>query len=283
VWAAGGHDAHHAHKAFWLSPGFFLGRAAFYLLVWGILAELFLGWSTNQDLDGDPGWTARQRRLGGAALPLAGLTLTFASFDWVMSLHPTWFSTIFGVYVFAGDFVGAVALLVVVLAAADRSGLLDGLLTRSHWHSLGKLLFAFVCFWAYIAFCQYMLIWIGNLPEEIPWYLVRARGAWAPVGAILFVGHFVLPFLALLPRWVKRQPAALAGIAAWVLAMHWLDVYWTVMPRLHPDRAAPHASDLTALVGIGGAAVAVAILRLRGRAPVPVGDPALAASAEYRR
>jgi hypothetical protein len=235
----------------------------------------------RQDSTGDARLTLRQRRLSVGALPLVAITITFAAVDWQMSLDRHLASTIFGVYYFAGGFVAAMAVLVLGVVAASRAGLFEGGLNDDHLHSLGKFLFAFVCFWGYIALSQYLLIWIANLPEEVPWYMLRNDTGWRWVGLFLVVFHFVVPFFVLLSRDLKRRPGPLAFMAVWVLVVHYVDVYWVVMPRIDPQGPRPHWTDLTAFVGVGAAALAFTLWRMRGRSPVPVRDPHLHDSLRY--
>jgi len=281
--AVGAHSIYHwpEHKAFYFNLPFWIGRAAVYLALFAVVSHLLYRWSTKQDGDGGLEWTSRMRRLSAVALPFIALALTFASFDWVMSLHAEWQSTIFGLYVLAGAQSGSMAILIIVMTVAARRGVLRGLVNRSHFHSVGKLLLAFVCFWGYMAFSQYMLMWIGNLPEEIPWYLQRAHGPWRPVSIVLALGHFGLPFLVLLSAEIKKIPVAISGVAAWMLLIHWIDCYWLVMPELHRDSWLPHLADFTAMAGIGGLCVAFSLLRLRGTHPVPMRDPYALQSVRY--
>lgn len=270
-------------KRFYLNVPFFLVRAALYFAIWIVVSWALSRWSRRQDEVEDLTLTVKQRRLGSFAVPILALSLTFAAVDWLMSLDPTWYSTIFGVYYFAGSFVGAIALLILVTALSRGPDLFGNLVSAEHLHSLGTFLFAFVVFWAYIAFCQFMLIWIADIPEEAPWYLLRAFGGWQPIGIALFLGHFVLPFFFLLSREVKRNRRALAWAAAWILVFHYLDLYWVIMPVLHPSSPHLHWADLTAFLGIGGLAIGFAIWRMRGSYTVPVGDPYLPASLNYRQ
>jgi hypothetical protein len=270
------------HKAAYLNVPFFVGRAVLYFVFWIAVATLLRAWSVRQDAQGGIALTRWQRRLGTGSLPFLALTLTFAAFDWIMSLDPHFFSTIFGVYWFAGSFAAAFA--VTILAAQATRGdptQFGHHMSTEHFHSLGKFLLAFVAFWAYVAFSQFMLIWIANVPEEVPWYILRIDGGWRWVGAFLALFHFLVPFFVLLQRSVTRNPPALARVAAWILLVHWVDLYWLVMPHL--DRAGPRPSlwDLTAFVGVGGVAVAFAILRMRGIAAVPLRDPYLEDSLRY--
>ncbi len=283
--ALGEHALHLlAHKRPYLNVPFFLVRAALYFALWGALAQLLWRWSVRQDassVDVQRALQLRARRVASAALPALALAITFAAFDWLMSLEPTWFSTIFGVYLFAGAYLSAIALVTLVALAGRDERLLHRAVTAEHFHSLGKLLLAFVCFWAYIAFSQYLLIWIANLPEEIPWYRVRTGELWRPVALALAVGHFLLPFFALLSAALKRVPRLLAAVALWCLAFHWVDLHWLVLPSLYPEGPRLHWTDLTAFAGVGGVFGAFAIWRLRGVLPVAVGAPELADSLRY--
>jgi hypothetical protein len=271
-----------AHKKPYLNLGFFAVRAVIYFLVWSLLALSLRAWSLRQDESGAALLTKRQRKLSAPGLVLLVLTVTFASFDWLMSLQPAWFSTIFGLYVFAGAFVGSLALVCLIvtgLRSADSA--LGRIISAEHQHNLGKLLFAFICFWAYMAFSQYMLIWAGNLPEEVTWIVARSRGVWRPVGILILAGHFLLPFFLLLSRDLKRSPPGLAAIATWMLVIHYIDLYWIVMPAISLDSLGLHWTHLTAFVGVGGVSLAAAVFLLRGVRPLPVRDPYLEDSLRY--
>ena len=225
--------------------------------------------------------SARLRRLAGPAIIVLALTQTFASIDWIVSLTPHWYSTMFGVYFFAGSFVGFIALLSVVVVAMRGAGLLDTVISAEHLQDIGKFLFAFTAFWAYIAFSQFFLMWYGNLPEETIWYKARIEGSWMPVSLLLMAGHFVAPFFYLMGRTVKRNGATLAVGGAWVLAMHFVDLYWQVMPTLHPEGLRPSVLDVAALLAVGGCFVAAAGWLMRRQALVPLRDPRLAESLAF--
>jgi hypothetical protein len=197
-----------------------------------------------------------------------------------MSLDPHWYSTIFGVYVFAGSTMGILALLVLLGIAFERRGPLAGVVTAEHYHDLGKLLFAFVVFWAYIGFSQFMLIWYANMPEETIWYRHRLEHGWERVTVALVLGHFVLPFFFLLSRDVKRRRGTLAAAALWLLAMHYVDLYWLVMPAVS-ESFRPHWLDLVTLVGVGGLALGAFGWLVRRPALVPVADPRLPESLSF--
>src|SRR5687768_9678480 len=186
---AADHDALLRWKAPYLNERFFLIRAALYFVIWSFIAILYYRGSRGQDVTGDPGVSARLRRLAGPAIIVLALTQTFASVDWIMSLTPHWYSTMFGVYFLAGSFVGFIALLSVVVVAMRGAGLLDTVISAEHLHDIGKLLFAFTAFWAYIAFSQFFLMWYANLPEETTWYQARLQGSWKTVSIVLMAGQ----------------------------------------------------------------------------------------------
>lgn len=264
-----------AHKSPYLNVPFFLARTAVYFAVWCGLAIWFGRASRLQDTNGDPEITRRLRRASAPALIAFAVTVTFASFDWIMSLQPHWYSTIFGVYFFAGSMVGFFALLSLLTLAARRTGLLAQVLSNEHQHDIGKLLFAFVAFWAYIGFSQFFLIWYGNIPEETTFFATRLTGSWRTASILLAVGHFLAPFFFLLPRTIKRNRAALTAAAAWLLAMHLLDLHWLVLPGIHPAGMAPSLLDVTALIGSTGVFLAAYGRQLRRHSLVPLRDPRL--------
>src|SRR5262245_17761761 len=275
------HDALLRWKAPFLNVPFFLIRAALYFGIWSFIALLYYRGSRGQDATGDPAVSARLRRLAGPGIIVLALTSTFASIDWIMSLTPHWYSTMFGVYFFAGSFLGFIALLCVVAPAMQRAGLLDTVISAEHLQDIGKLLFAFTAFWAYIAFSQFFLIWYANLPEETVWYKTRIEGSWLTVSLFIMAGHFGIPFFYLMGRAVKRKGLTLAVGGAWILAMHFVDLYWQVMPTLHPEGIRPSVLDVAAFVAIGGFFVAAASWLMRQQALVPLRDPRLAESLAF--
>ena len=275
------HDALLRWKAPYLNVPFFLIRAALFFGIWSFIALLYYRGSRGQDATGDPGVSARLRRFAGPAIIVLALTQTFAAIDWIMSLTPHWYSTMFGVYFFAGSFLGFIALLSIVAVSMRRAGLLDTVISAEHLHDIGKLLFAFTAFWAYIGFCQFFLIWYANLPEETIWYKPRIEGSWLPVSLFLMAGHFGVPFFYLMGRAVKRRGTTLAVGGAWLLAMHFIDLYWQVMPTLHPEGLSPSLLDVAAFMTVGGCFVAVASWLMRRQALVPLRDPRLAESLAF--
>ena len=272
------HDPILQHKAPYLDVGFFHIRALIYFIVWSGLAIYYWRQSRRQDQMGAVSITRSLQTLSPVAIILYALTQTFASFDWLMSLNPHWFSTIFGVYFFAGSVVGIFALLIILSLTLQSAGALENLVTWEHYHDLGKLLFGFTVFWAYIGFSQFMLIWYAHIPEETEFFADRWNTDWRTVSIALAIGHFALPFFFLLLKSTKRRRATLIGIASWMLLMHFMDLYWLVMPTLHHEGPSLHALDFMALLGVGGLFVGTLTALMRKRPLVPVKDPRLAES-----
>jgi hypothetical protein len=262
-------------KARYLNPAFFIVRTVIYFAVWIGLAEYYRRRSFRQDETQDLSLTLRMEDRSAPATVLFGVTLTFAAFDYLMSLQPHWFSTIFGVYFFSGCMFGFFALLPLLVHLLQRTGRLRLAVSPEHYHDLGKWMFAFVIFWAYIGFSQYLLIWYGNIPEETVWFYARQQGGWVAISLILLFGHFLLPFFGLLPRTVKKVSSILVVWSVWMLAVHWFDLYWIVMPNFHPGAVPLHPIDVSVFLGLGGIFFAAAAFGLRGRSLVPAGDPRL--------
>ncbi|MBX5480493.1 MAG: hypothetical protein IRZ16_01400 [Myxococcaceae bacterium] len=270
------------HKSAYLNVPFFTGRAAAYFVIWcGFAIALWL-WSRRQDESGAPEATVRLWRVGALSLPPVGLAFSFASLDWMMALEPYWSSTIYGVYFFAGAVLAVIAVVTFATAWGGPQNAIGIHLNPHHLHSLGKLLLAFTCFWAYIAYSQYMLIWIAHLPEEVRWYLPRTTGGWQVFFVFLILGRFLLPFFLLLSRRVNARREPLLGLSAWTFLVHVVDVYWLVFPALHPGSPAFHWTQPVAFLGIGGLCVGFTLFALRGGYPIPVKDPFLFDSLEYR-
>lgn len=282
-----------AHKAAYLNVPFFVIRWIIYFIVWIGLAWVLLRRSRLQDQTGDKQLTLANQSLAPIGIVLVGLTLTFASIDLLKSLDAHWFSSIFGVYYFAGSFMAFYALLAVILAGLQGRGILATAVTADHYHDIGKMMFGFVVFWAYIAYSQYMLIRYANIPEETIWFIRHGgstdprhfaeHGAWSIVLLVLLFGHFVLPFFGLVSRHAKRRRVLLAGWAIWLLAMHWLDMVWLVRPELKIGKALPapvNWVDIVCLVGlfigIGGFYLAgLARLATADRPIIALRDPRL--------
>ncbi len=272
-----------ADKRPYLNIGFWVIRFVLYFGVWIALGLWYLHTSTRQDATADPTLTNKMEGLAPLAVLLFAVTLTFGAFDLIMSLDPVWYSTIFGVYFFAGAFGGAIATLILTTMFLQNRGFLSSVNTE-HFHDLGKLQFAFVFFWGYIAFSQFMLIWYANLPETTYWYANRgasthigAANGWTWVTLALLFGNLLIPFAGLLSRHVKRNRKALAFWAVWLLVMHWVDLWWLVMPQLS-ERVTFGLVEIGCLVGLVGLFLAGAVRTASKHSLVPVGDPRLGAS-----
>ena len=268
-------------KSGYLNVPFFIIRTIIYFVVWIGLAELIRRRSLAQDRGDDPG----QRPLYAVSAwgtPLYALTISFAAFDWLMSLTPAWYSTIYGVYFFAGGMVGAMGLLIVLTEHARRHGELTDVVATDHLHALAKVTLTFVLFWTYIGFSQLIVIWSGNIPDEVVWYHARVAGGWAVLAGVLVFGQFALPFCALVLRWVKRSFVLMTILGIWLSVVHYLDVYWMTLPAAANGHVAQVWTDAGALLFVIGVTAAAWAIRRRGERTVPVGDPRLPASLEYR-
>lgn len=265
-------------KSAYLNPAFFTIRVIVYFTIWFLLARSLYKTSLDQDQGFKEKQILKMKRISAPGMILFALSLTFASFDWLMSLEAHWYSTIFGVYMFGGSLLAILAFLVIFGLYLREKGILAETITVEHYHDLGKFLFAFIIFWGYIGFSQYFLIWYANIPEETIWYLSRWEGSWKFITLLLVFGHFVVPFLLLMPRAVKRNFAMLRILAGWIFIMHWVDIYWIVMPSLHHQGAVFSWMDLAGFLGIGGLFIFYFIHKFTGKALVPVNDPRLEVS-----
>jgi hypothetical protein len=238
-------------KGAFLSQGFFTVRALIYLGVWVFLARYFFNTSRKQDETAEVKLTEKMQGFSGPAVILFSLTLTFASFDWIMSMEPAWFSTMWGVYLFAGSILSALAAMAVMIYAMQQMGAMRQEVTVEHYHDFGKLIFGFITFWTYIAFSQFLLIWYANLPEETFWFKYRQEGGWEMISLALVFFHWLLPFLGTMSRHVRRRPGLMCFWGVYVLVMHFVDWYWIVMPTIgqHMD---------TPLTTVGGGAIGIA-------------------------
>jgi hypothetical protein len=271
-----------AKKAGYLNRNFFLVRVVIYFAAWLFLAFRYFRLSTSQDASKDPAFTRQAQQMAPVATILFGLSLTFAAFDWIMSLDPTWFSTIFGVTFFAGCVVTIFATLTVVAMAIREDGLIKNAITVEHFHDLGKLLFGFLVFWAYVNFSQFMLIWYAALPEETGFYHHRWDvGPWAYVSLLIVIAHFIVPFFLLLSRNVKRRLPALRLGAVWLLVMHVVEIYWLVMPNYNHGESTVSWIDFACLAGVVGVYLAVVFRNMTRYPLIPVGDPRLARSLAF--
>jgi hypothetical protein len=270
------HEATITAKLAFLNQPFFLLRAAVYFALWTLLSLFFFGSSTSQDSSRDKALTRKMQSWSPLAMFGLALSLTFAAVDWMMSLEPTWFSTIFGVQYFAVSAVSGLSTLVLVTYLLRNAGLLGEAVTVEHFHDIGKLLFGFLVFWAYISFSQFMLIWYASIPEETTYYHLRENEGWWTFSLFMGVCHFFVPFFALISRNVKRRVSWLAVGAGWLLAMHVVEVYWLVMPYSNGGAGLDvHWMDLAALFAVGGTYLAVVFFRMSQHPLIPVGDPRL--------
>ncbi len=277
-------EAHIMHKkSWWLTLGFFNFRAVLYFLIWAGLGYFLFSRSVKQDSTKDVGPTKALKTFAAPAAILFALSLTFAGFDWVMSLQPMWFSTIFGVYLFAGSFVAALAVIILIAHGLRQTGLMQKEITVEHFHDLGKLLFGFNVFWAYIGFSQFMLIWYAALPEETPFYHARwytdtsshIETGWKFVSLSLLFVHFVIPFVFLISRNVKRRLQLLPIGAAILLFMHVVDIYWLVMPNVPNFELGQIWIDIGCVLGVVGIYAAFVFKQMASNPLIPMGDPRL--------
>ena len=291
-------QSHHLHhKAPYLNPTFFLIRFVFYFGFWTLVSRYYLNSSLAQDKAKD-GTTlmGKMRAAAGPLMIVWALTMTFCAIDLLMSLDPMWFSTIFGVYYLASCVLGNNSFMALTAMWLQKRGVLAKSVTTEHYHDLGKMIFAFTVFWAYIGFSQFMLIWYANIPEETGWFKERfagswTGGSWGTLSAILLFGHFVIPFVVLLSRHIKRRRPTLAFWACWQLVMIYLDMYWLVMPSLHKSVSVVPGAHSTALpfslmdlccaIGILGVYVAGASLRAKNLNLMPTNDPRLPKSLAF--
>ena len=295
---------HHIHaKSAYLNPAFFLLRGVIYFSVWWFLAGYFGNKSVEQDESGDPAISARLRVVSAPAIIAFGFTTCFAAFDLLMSMHPEWYSTMFGVYYFAGCAISIFALLGLIGLGLQAAGKLQRSITVEHYHDVGKLMFAFLFFWGYVAFSQFMLIWYANIPEETIWFKYRMFGGqWKWVSIFLLVGGFVLPFPALMSRWSKRILGLLVLFSLWLLFIHYVDLYWQVIPeyewqknKLELVKQGSHAlpvvkgkvlsgalfMDLACVIGMLGLFFGVAAMKASKVRLIPIKDPGLRESLKF--
>ncbi len=265
----------------WLSMPFFLVRAAVYVGAWMLFAAALVRNSRRQDEDGDLAWTRRNARISAAFLVVFALTCFLASVDWIMSLTPHWYSTMFGVYNFAGLFQSGIAIMILLVVWLREHGPLRRVVTEEHLHDLGKLLFAFSTFWMYIWFSQYMLIWYANITEETVYFLPRMRGAWFPITMANIVLNWVVPFLAIMNRPFKRRARVLTKVAACVLVGRWVDLYLMILPSVSPEAPPFGAAEVGGALLASGAFVYFWVRMFQQAAPVPARDPFLSESLHY--
>jgi hypothetical protein len=269
------HDPNIQAKAAYLNIPGFIGRAIFYYLVWTFFAYRLSALSARQDSSGDDRLIGRMHALSAPGLVVFVFVTTFAFIDWIMSLEPHWFSTIYGAMFLIGQVLEAFAFTIALVIVLSRRGPLQEFVTKQHLHDLGNLMFAFMVLWAYLSFSQFLIIWAGNLPEEIPWYLRRLRNGWGWVALTLVMFHFAAPFVLLLMRGVKRQADRLLKVCLMMLVVRIIDVDWIVAPAFYGQRIRIHWMDVSTLFAVGGLWLAAFFWQLKSRPLVPLRDPRL--------
>jgi hypothetical protein len=274
-------DALLQYKHPYLNVPFFIARTAIYFAAWILLAHFLRRWSRRQDETGDSGLTQRLQRVSGPGLLIYGLTVTFASLDWVMSLEPSWYSTIYGLLFMMTDALAAMAFVTVAVILLSKQKPLADLVSPQVLNDYGNLLLTFTMLWAYLSFSQYLIIWAGNLREEIPWYLSRSQGGWAWVALALIIFHFAVPFLLLLSRFVKRRGRTLGWVAGGLFVMSVVDIFWLSVPAF--ERAGPefHLTDGLVFLGIGGLWMWRFMAHLEGSPLLPQHDAGLKEIAQH--
>ena len=260
-------------KAAYLNIPAFIVRAILYFAVWWVVGFFLTRWSNEQDQTADPELTQRLQTLSGPGLVLYGLTVTFSTIDWLMSLEPHWYSTIFGMIFMVSFGLVAFAFVISVAYFLARREPLSQIIAPWVFNDLGNLLLAFVMLWAYMSFSQFLLIWVENLQHEIPWYLHRMKGGWGAIAVALIALEFSLPFVLLLSRAVKRKAAALCAVAMGIALMHLIELFWFVAPTFHPDGFSIHWTTLVTPIGIGGVWLSAFLTQLKKRPLLPYRDP----------
>jgi len=260
-------------KAPYLNVNFFIIRFLVVFFLWNLFSFIFVRNSTKQDVTKDPKLTTINVRLAAGFMPVFAITITLTAIDWAMSLEPHWFSTIFGVYYFSGTVLAALSAATFIIINLHEHGYLPNL-RRDHFYSLGALLFAFINFWAYIAFSQFLLIWYANLPEETFWFMSRWKNGWEYVSVLLIIVHFVVPYFALLTQDSKMNPRRLKFMSVWILFAHLFDLYWLVMPT-YGEGIPLGWMEIGYPILVVGLMMVVLSYKVKRNNLVPVGDPKL--------
>jgi hypothetical protein len=260
----------------YLTKNGFVVRAFIYFAVWLILVFIFNRWSREQDINReDRGLRRRLKMMAGPGIILYVFAMSFAAIDWVMSLSPHWASTIYGFLFIAGQLISSLSLMIAVIVLLARAEPFAHIIQPRHLHDLGKLLLAFVMLWAYFDFSQLLIIWSGNLPEEITFYYTRLHGQWGVVAVIIVIFHFFLPFFLLLSRDLKRNLRVLPRVALWLIFMRFVDLFWMTRPEFTPDTALPNLWDLAAPLALGGLWLFYFVGQLKQMPLLPLGEPKL--------
>jgi hypothetical protein len=275
-WTDASYRAEHfavGHKAAYLNPTWFIIRTLLYFAIWSFSGFRILSMANEHDRTGDPLLFKRIKARSAPALLVFVLTTTLAFIDWIMSLEPDWYSTIYGWMFTVGEVLLTFSFLVAVLVLLSKREPFASFLTRQHYHDIGNLMLAFTMLWAYMSFAQFLIIWAENLPDEIPWYVRRFSGGWGYIAWTIAIFHFFVPFFLLLLRFVKKNPTRLRTLAVWIIIMKILDVFWIVEPAFRQRGLEVYWTDLAALIGVGGIWLAFFIWNLKSRPLLPSRDP----------
>lgn len=276
-------DAILQYKRPYMNPGFFTVRAVIYFAIWLLVAFLLNRWSKEQDRTANPALAGRMEAMSAPGLILWGFGITYSSVDWVMSIESHWFSTIYGMLFMVIAALTALCFVVLVLRILSDSQPLKDCVTPSQYNDLGNLVLAFVMLWAYLSFSQFLIIWQGNLKDEIPWYRTRAFGGWGGIAVVLIVLHFAVPFILLLQRPVKRRLRVLSKLAAAVIFLSMIDMYWIITPGFQSEQDGPHFHplDFLAIVGVGGLWIGAFLWQLKKLPLLPEHDPRFEGALEH--
>jgi hypothetical protein len=261
------------HKAAYLNPTWFIIRTVLYFAIWMFSGFRILSMANEHDRTGDPAIFKRIKARSAPALLVFVVTTSLAFIDWIMSLEPDWYSTIYGWMFTVGEVLLTFSFLVAVLVLLSKREPFSSFLTRQHYHDLGNLMLAFTMLWAYMSFSQFLIIWAENLPDEIPWYIRRFSDGWGYVGWTIAIFHFFLPFFLLLQRFVKKHASRLRTLAIWIIIMRMLDVFWIVEPAFRQRGLEVYWTDFVALIGVGGIWLAYFIWNLKSRPLLASHDP----------
>lgn len=268
-------------KLGYLNPGFFAIRTVIYFAVFIFIARLYFSYSRKQDESGDTGITLKLQKWAGPSVMVFALAINFAAFDWMMSTDAAWFSTIYGVYLFAAGMLSFFAVMILSCYMLQRSGRIEKLVTTEHFHDMAKFQFGFVVFWGYIAFSQFLLYWYGNIPEETLWYKERMGHGWQYLGLLLIVFHFAIPFLGTMSRHIRRKKGLMAFWAVFILFVHWLDMMFLIMPNVGHASWMMVGSHFVGWIGMVMIFTAFFVLRVGETPVVAQKDPWLAESLAY--
>jgi hypothetical protein len=267
------HDFAVGHKAAYMNAPMFILRTVIYFFIWCFLGFRILRMANEHDRTGDPNLFRRIKGRSAPALLVFVLTTTLAFIDWIMSLEPTWYSTIYPWMFTVGEVLLTFAFMVALLVLMSRSEPFASFVKPQHYHDIGNLMLAFTMLWAYMSFAQFLIIWAENLPDEIPWYVRRFSGGWGYIAFCIAIFHFCVPFFLLLMRFVKRNANLLRAVAVWIILIRILDVFWIVVPAFRQRGLEVYPTDILALIGLGGIWIAFFVRHLKARPLLPANDP----------